>query len=82
MKVLLTESVGEIVILLATTIASFGFTLLGMVAELAALQNVFSGHTVVGVWEAGIGILALLVGIYLLGYRELWSRVQRLRTET
>jgi hypothetical protein len=80
MKLGLPAWIAELVGLIVSTLASFGFTVGGTIAEQAAIQSVLAGQVVVGLWEAAIGLLALVVGLYLVGYREWWPRVQRRRT--
>lgn len=78
MKPVVTESISELIALVGSAIGTAVFTIGGMLTEHAALQNVLTGHIVLGAWEAWMGTLALIVGLYLLGYREFWPRLQQL----
>lgn len=52
---------------------------LGVAGEEASLSPFAAGETILGLWFAYIGTLALFVGVYLLGYRALFERVVRAR---
>jgi hypothetical protein len=52
---------------------------LGVAGEEASLSAFAAGETILGLWFAYIGTLALFVGVYLLGYRALFERVVRAR---
>lgn len=67
----------EAVVLLAEVLATGLAITLGLFAEGASLSNFATSETVVGLWFAYMGTLALFVGVYLLGYRRLAARVLR-----
>jgi hypothetical protein len=52
---------------------------LGVAGEEASLSAFAAGETILGLWFAYMGTLALFVGVYLLGYRALFERVVRAR---
>lgn len=52
------------------------FTAVGVVIEYAAVINVVSGELTLGAWELLMGGLAIFVGLYLIGYREFWRRME------
>lgn len=66
----------ELLEIIGSAIGTVVFTLGGFLVEQAGLQNVLTGQTTLGVWEAGIGILFLFIGTYMFGYQELWPRLQ------
>jgi hypothetical protein len=67
----------EVSILLAEVLATGLAIALGLSAEMASLSNLGAGNTLIGLWFAYMGTLALFVGVYLLGYRKLVRRVGR-----
>jgi hypothetical protein len=75
MSQLAIESFGELLGLIVSALGTVAFTTVGTITEHAALQNVLSGHLVLGAWEAGMGAIALTVGVWILGYRRLWPYV-------
>lgn len=79
MKLVVSESFTELLTVIGSAIGSLILTFVGTITEQAAFQNLVTGHLVLGVWEAWMGTLALIIGIYLFGYREFWPRLQNLR---
>jgi hypothetical protein len=79
MKLVADESTTALLALLGSAIGTIVLTVGGAMTEQAALHNLMTGHLVLGAWEAWMGALALVAGLYLLGYREFWSRLVRLR---
>lgn len=75
------ELPGEAAVDLLTTLwyvgASVAATLVGVVTEGASLHALATGQTTLGLWELGMGAVALFVGLYLLGYGEALPRVRR-----
>lgn len=67
----------EASVLLAEVVLTGLAISLGLAAEQASLSNLAAGNTVVGLWFAYMGTIALFVGVYLLGYRKLLGRVVR-----
>ena len=76
MDELLYDSAGELVALVGTALLSTGLTVVGLLTERAAFQNVTTGQTTLGVWELAVGALVLYVGLYLLGYRKVWRPIR------
>jgi len=66
------NGLGELVSLLFATVAAGLLTAVGVVAENAGIADLLAGQSVVGLWEVGMGALLLYVGIYMLGYRQVW----------
>lgn len=72
---LISGSIGEILALIGSAVGSLMFTIGGVVIEHSSLQSVVAGQSTVGLWEMYMGGIALIVGLYLLGYRECWPRL-------
>jgi len=77
MKILVQESLVELLALLGSAVGTVVLSGIGMLAEQAAIQNVLAGQTLLGAWEAWMGSAVLFGGLYLLGYREFWFRLRR-----
>jgi hypothetical protein len=75
MSLLAIESISELLALVVSAVGTLAFTAAGTIAEQAALQNLLSGQLVLGAWEAGMGAIALVVGVWILGYGKLWPRI-------
>ena len=71
------ESLGELVSLLLATVASGLLTAVGVLTENAGVADLLAGQSVFGLWELGMGALLLYVGVYMLGYREVWLGLRR-----
>lgn len=71
------DVVFEVLILLAEVLATGVAIALGLSAEMASISNFGVGNTVLGLWFAYMGTLALFVGVYLLGYRKVAKRLVR-----
>lgn len=74
------ETAGEVA---ATALVALGagvVTLAGLLAEESSIQALLGGHAITALWYAYMGAIALYVGVYLLGYREVRPRVDRLRS--
>ena len=56
-------SVAELLGLVFYAVVASVLTVLGTVAELASVQNLTGGQTVLGLWEVGVGLLLLYAGI-------------------
>lgn len=67
----------EISILVVEVLATGLAIALGFFAEQASLSNLGAGNTGLGFWFAYMGTLALFVGVYLLGYRNLAPQAAR-----
>lgn len=73
----LTGSLFELLVVLGYALGAGALTGLGALAEGAGLRSLGAGDVVVGLWFAYMGAVALFVGLYLLGYRELLPRLRR-----
>jgi len=80
MSLLAIESVGELLALVVSAVGTVAFTVAGTVAEYAALQNLLTGQPVLGAWEAGMGAIALIAGVWILGYQKLGPRLRQFRS--
>ncbi|MGZ0747461.1 hypothetical protein [Haloparvum sp. AD34] len=69
-------SAAEIVELVAWALGTGLFSITGLRLEEFALGAVTTGHFVMGAWYLGVGCIALYVGTYLMGYRELLPRIR------
>ena len=65
-------SLGELVSLLLRALAAALLTVVGALTENAGIADLLAEPSVFGLWEVGMGALLLYVGIYMLGYREVW----------
>lgn len=79
MEEFVSESVAEILALIGSAIGSAVFTVGGLLIEQSSIQNVVAGQSAVGLWEMYMGAIALIVGLYLLGYQECWPRLMEYR---
>ena len=75
MSLLAVESFSELLALVVSAVETLAVTAAGTIVEQAALQNLSSGQMVLGAWEAGMGAIALVVGVWILGYQKLWPRI-------
>lgn len=75
MKELVVELGAELLAGLGTLL----FTVMGIVIDRAAVENILRGQAMLGSWELLMGSLLIFVGVYLLGYREFWTRLQNRR---
>lgn len=57
--------------LLAYLLLSGVVTAVGLAAEINSYLYLTSGETTVALWLAGIGVLCLYAGVYMLGYGKL-----------
>lgn len=69
------ESVIEALALVGSAVGTLLLAIIGFLTEQAGLQNVLSGHITVGAWELWMGTLAIVAGVYLVGYRQFWRRL-------
>ena len=65
-------SLGELVSLLLRALAAGVLTVVGALTENAGIGDLLAGPSVFGLWEVGMGALLLYVGVYMLGYRQVW----------
>ncbi|WP_330631340.1 hypothetical protein [Halocatena halophila] len=69
----------ELLTLLGFGVAAVVFTGGGLFIEGTSLHSMATGHQTVAYWEMYMGAIALILGVYLFGYRECWARVRSLR---
>lgn len=77
MKQFISDGFVELLSFLATLVGSILFSATGLLGEQAGITNVLSGNIVFGTWELYMGTVALGVGIYLLGIKQVIPRAQR-----
>jgi hypothetical protein len=65
-------SLGELLSVLLRALAAGLLTAVGALTETAGIGDLLASPSVFGLWEVGMGALLLYVGIYMLGYREVW----------
>ncbi|MFT4957949.1 MAG: hypothetical protein ACI9PP_001186 [Halobacteriales archaeon] len=80
MSLLAIESLSELLGLTVSAIGTLAFTTVGAITEQAAIENLLTGHLVLGAWEAGMGAIALIVGVWILGAQKLLPRLRELRS--
>jgi len=68
----------ELVELLAAAVGAGAAAAVGVVLERFGLSAVSGGELVLGAWAAGMGLLALYVGVVALGYEQALPRLRRL----
>ncbi|GAB7090481.1 hypothetical protein JCM18237_07520 [Halorubrum luteum] len=68
----------ELVELLVIVIGAGAAAVAGIALELFGLGAVTGGDVVVGIWSAGMGAIALYVGVVALGYEHALPRLRRL----
>jgi len=66
MKELLYGSAGELLGVVVYGLVASVLAILGTVAEITASQNLATGHTTIGVWEAAVGLVLLYAGYNVL----------------
>ncbi|MFT4891710.1 MAG: hypothetical protein ACI9YT_002645 [Halobacteriales archaeon] len=79
MSLVASESLGELLGLVLSALGSIAFTVAGTIAEQAAVHHVLAGRPMLGAWEAWMGTIALVVGVWVLGYQRLWPRLSEFR---
>lgn len=70
MRIELSGSVVELLVIALSAAGSAALALAGLAVELAALADLTTGHAGIGVWELAFGALLLYAGCYLLGYQR------------
>ena len=65
-------SLTELLSLLLTAVAAGVLTVVGALTENAGIADLLAEPSVFALWEVGMGALLLYVGIYMLGYRQVW----------
>lgn len=72
------ESGIDLVSLLVSAIGTVGFTISGVLVDHAGIQHIATGNPTLVVWELWMGTLAVVVGVYLFGYRQFIQRAKAL----
>jgi hypothetical protein len=65
-------SLTELLSLLLTAAAAGILTVAGALTENAGVADLLADPSVFALWEVGMGALLLYVGVYMLGYRQVW----------
>lgn len=68
----------ELVELCAIVVGAAGMTVVGVFLEQFGFEAAVSGDLVLGLWAAGMGLLALYVGVVALGYEQALPRLRRM----
>ncbi|WP_128903859.1 hypothetical protein [Halorubrum amylolyticum] len=68
----------ELIELLAVVVGAGAASTIGVVLERFGLTAVTAGDLALGAWAAGMGLLALYVGVVALGYEQALPRLRRL----
>lgn len=76
MRELVTEIVVDGLGVIGSAVGAAVFTIGGLLTEQDGLQKLLAGNMTLGGWEVAVGLIFLVVGLYLLGYREFWPRLQ------
>lgn len=80
MPAVLADIVAEVVAVALLSAGATGLAAAGVLFEQAGVASLAAGQLALGAWYVYMGSLALFVGAYLLGYREVVPRVQSLLT--
>jgi hypothetical protein len=80
MNGLVSEAVAELFAVVGSAAGAAAFTIGGLMTEQDGIQKIIAGQMTLGGWEAAVGLLFLMVGVYLLGYQEFWQRLQAFRS--
>jgi hypothetical protein len=67
--------VAELFAVIVSALAAATFTVGGLLTEQDGLRKALAGDLTLGLWEVAIGGIFLVVGLYLIGYREFWPRM-------
>jgi len=76
MQEVMYDSLAELGAIILSAIGSGVLTLAGVLTEQAGIQSIIAGEFMFGLWELWMGSLAVVAGIYLLGYQNVWCRLQ------
>lgn len=77
MNGLVSESLAELLALLLSALVAGLLTVVGALTESAGLSNLLAGQSVFGLWELWMGAVLLYAGIYMLGYKRVWTGLQQ-----
>lgn len=75
MREIVSEAVAELFAVIVSALAAAAFTVGGLLTEQDGLGKALAGNLTLGLWEVAIGGIFLVVGLYLIGYREFWPRM-------
>lgn len=64
------ESLAGLAGLVLSLLAAGILTVVGALTESAGFADLMAGQSVLGLWELGMGAIALYAGLYLLGYKR------------
>lgn len=81
MEEILMDAAAELISFVVYGILAAVFGYAGFVWEEVGISSLLSGDMVMGLWYVYMGSLALYVGIYLIGYREIPARILALQTK-
>jgi len=59
--------------LLGSAVIAGVLTVAGFLVENAGVADLLADPSVFAVWELGMGLLLLYTGIYMLGYKRVWT---------
>ena len=79
MRSIAIEHLTELLDVVGYAVASLFLSIVGVGVESAGIGNLLAGDPTLGIWEVFMGAIALYVGFYLLGFRELLPRLQASR---
>ncbi|MDS0280818.1 hypothetical protein [Haloarcula onubensis] len=74
-------SLADLLGLLLAAAAGALLTVVGALTENAGIADLLAGQSVFGLWEVGMGALLLYVGVYMLGYRQVWFGLRAAMSE-
>jgi len=76
MRELVSEAAVEGLGVIGSAVGAAVFTVGGLLTEQDGARKLLAGHLTLGGWEVALGLLFLVIGLYLLGYREFWRRLK------
>lgn len=76
----LAELATDFLPVVAYGVASALITALGFLTERAGLHHLALGDQTLGIWMAGMGVVFLYAGLYMLGYRSFLSEISVARS--
>lgn len=79
MRTLVSEAVAELFAVILSAAGAAVFTVGGLLTEQDGLRKAIAGELTLGAWEVAFGVIFLVVGVYLIGYREFWPRLTEFR---
>ncbi|WP_254279865.1 hypothetical protein [Haloarcula marina] len=77
MNGVLTESLGELFALAVSALLAGVLTVVGVLTESAGMANLQAGQSVFGLWELWMGAILLYAGLYMLGYKRVWTGLRQ-----